>query len=433
MNLRKKVKTNCINYGVSMRLYPTQRQKALIKKHFAAVRSVWNFHLNQRQELWEAARYTINYYEQCKDLTVEKTTEEHKWWNEVSSKALQSALQNLDNAFVRFFKRQANFPRFKHKGEKKAFSSPNYLNGNKMVIRIEGNKIIFQKFKEGIKFRSGKIPENIKSITVYEKNGKIYASCICEGNKPKIIPTGKAIGIDLGIKNLVACSDGTIYDKYKIDKKKEKKLKRYQRIMARRQPAKEAKASNRYNAIKLKYGKLMAKIVSGRKDHIHKITSEIVKNNDVICMENLKVKEMQKKPTLKKFHLTKHLANASFHEVRRQIEYKAKWHSKEIKFVDVDFSSSKICHECGYINNDLKLRQRNWVCPNCNAKLHRDVNASINILNECLNFNTAGNAEIKGRGVLEQANGQPLGSNETMSRQLASARVHNCENFKREG
>ena len=315
-----------------MRLYPTQRQKALIEKHFAATRSVWNFYLNQRQELWQAARYTTNYYEQAKDLTIEKTTEEHKWWSEVSNKALQSALQNLDNAYIRFFKRQANFPRFKRKGEKEAFSNSNWLNnGNKMAIRIEDNKIIFPKFKEGVKFRCGKIPENIKSITVYKNNGKIYASFICEGSKPAIVPTGKAIGLDLGIKNLVACSDGTIYDKYKIDKKKEKRLKRYQRKMAKRQPAKGAKASNRYNAIKLKYGKLMTKIANGRKDYIHKITSEIVKNNDVICMKNLKVKEMQKEPTLKKFHLTKHLANASFYEVRRHIEYKAKWHSKETK------------------------------------------------------------------------------------------------------
>lgn len=361
-----------INRAYKYRIYPTKQQEVLLEKHFGSCRFVFNYFLNRRETAYLENKLTLNYYDLASELTELKHKEEYKWLKEVNSQSLQQALRNLDVAYNNFFKKQNKFPKFKAKKDnKKSFCV-------QQSIEIKGNKLSIPKFKEGIKIKqhrsfNGKICFATISKTC---RNKYFVSIIVEEDYiPKHTNTNNKIGIDVGIKDLVITSNGKKYENLKFLEKNQKKLKYNQK-----QLSKKVKGSNSRNKQRLVLNKYFEKVNNCRSNYIHKISNQLVSENQVIIAENLNVNGM-----MKNHHLAKSIASASWSELFRQLKYKAEWNNKTFYQIDRFFPSSKTCNNCGYIKQDLTLDDREWECPTCHTKLDRDINASMNILKQGLN------------------------------------------------
>lgn len=363
-------------YTYKLRLKPTKDQEALLFKHFGSIRWTYNFFLDKRAKFYleasekQLAKKTLTYVDMAKELTKIKKQPETEWLNECNAQSLQHAIKHLDGAYNRFFKKLAKFPRFKSKKSKQSFRVP-------QSVIIKNGKIYFPKFRDGIKINQhrqidGKI--NYATITM-NKAGQYYACVGVTRNieyKPK---TDKTIGIDLGIKSLVVCSDKQVFPNITPLKKYEKLLKIRQRSLSRTKKG----SKGRYKAI-LKVGKIQTKIANIRQNYLHQITSKLINENQVICLEDLNMKDM-----IKNHYLSKFIGDASWGKLVRQLTYKADWYGRTLIKIDRYFPSSKTCSNCGYVNENLTLDQREWECPQCQEKLDRDWNASKNILRQGLN------------------------------------------------
>jgi putative transposase len=383
-----------VNSAYKFRIYPNEEQKVLLSKHFGCVRFTWNYFLNQRKEYYiknkeeiEAKRIkgNMNYYDNAKELTTLKKTEAHKWLNECNSQSLQACLKHLDSAYKMFFRKTHKFPNFKNKHNKQSFTIPQFF-------KLENNKIYFPKFKEGIKVKEHRKLEGKFVVATLSKNpnGNYYISIVTE----RVIEIKKEVeakvGIDLGIKDLATLSNGVVYENIKPLKKKMKKLKYLQR-----QLSKSKKGSELRKKRKLKLAQYHQKISNIRNDYLHKVTNQISNENQIVCIENLAVSNM-----MKNHKLARAIADVSWHEFKRQLEYKCKWKGRKLIVIDRFFPSSKTCNNCNSINQELTLDVREWQCFNCNEILNRDFNASKNILKQGLNM-VAGTA-IKSEGSCQQ-------------------------------
>ena len=349
-------------------LLPNKEQKTLLDKHFGCVRFVYNHFLNERKEQYQADKKSDNYYVQAATLTKLKKEEETIWLKEVNSQTLQFALRCLDTAYVNFFRGNAMFPRFKLKRKKNSFTVPQHTS-------LMGNRIKMPKFKEGIKVKLHReVKGKIGKFTISKTpTGKYFVSILTEQEHKPLDKTGKSVGIDLGLKDFAITSDGIKFKNNRYTKKYERALKIAQQHFSRKQ-----KGSNSFEKQKLKVAKIHEKIANTRQDVLHKISYEIVKNYDVICLEDLNIKGM-----VKNRKLAKHIADASWGTFVEFLQYKANWNDKRVIKINRFYPSSKTCNICGCINQDLNLSTREWTCNN-GHKLDRDHNASINILNEGL-------------------------------------------------
>jgi len=390
-------------YTYRMRLYPNKEQETLLAKHFGSIRYVYNMFLDRKTKFYleakekQLAKKTLTYVDMAKELTQIKSKEETEWLNECNAQSLQHAIKHLDVAYNRFFKKLAKFPRFKSKKNKQSFRIPQF-------IKVELGRIYFPKFKEGIRMddHRGIVGEINYATITKNKAGQYYA---CIGVTREIYPkmkTNKTIGIDLGIKSLVVCSDGQTFPNIKTTKKYEKLLKIRQQELSRTK-----KGSNGRDKARLKIGKIQVKIANIRHNHLHQITSKLINENQVICMEDLSVKNM-----MSNHCLAKSIGDASWGELVRQLTYKAGWYGKKLIKIDRFFLSSKTCSHCGYINEGLTLDQREWDCPRCQKKLDRDFNASQNILRQGLNLTvgTTGLAACPNVRPIIRNNGQSVGA-----------------------
>ncbi len=363
-----------VNSAYKFRIYPNEEQKILLSKHFGCVRFAWNYFLNQRKEHYlknkeeiEAKRITgnLNYYDNAKELTLLKKKEEYKWLNECNSQSLQACLKHLDSAYKMFFRKTHQFPQFKNKDNKQSFTIPQHF-------KIENNKIHFPKFKEGIKVKAHRKLEGKFVVATLSKNpnGSYYIA-ITTGKEIETRQELKTqVGIDLGIKDFAILSNGKVYQNQKSLRKQESKLKFLQQRLSRK-----VKGTINRSKARKKVSALHQKIRNSRLDYIHKVSNEITNENQVICLENLAVANM-----MKNHKLAKSIADVSWHEFKRQLEYKCKWKGRELIIIDRFFPSSKTCNSCGFVNSDLTLKDRNWKCPSCDTDLDRDLNASKNIL-----------------------------------------------------
>ncbi len=361
-----------IHKAYKFRIYPNESQKILLSKHFGCSRFVFNYFLNLRKEKYLKDNTSLNYYDNASALTSLKKTDEYNWLKEVNSQSLQQSLRNLDVAYNKFFKKLSNFPKFKSKNNKQSFMIPQSFK------LIENNKLSIPKFKESIKINIHReVIGKMLSVTISKsRTDKYYASILCEVNN--FIPFEKnknTIGIDTGIKDLAILSDGTKYENIKSLKTNLKKLKYEQR-----QLSKKKKDSNGRKKQKLKVALVYEKITNKRTDHLHKVTIDIVNKNQVICIEDLNVKGM-----VNDHKLAQLLMDVSLGRFYQFLEYKSGWHNRDLVEIDRYFPSSKMCHRCNWINQNLKLSDRNWKCPRCNSVLDRDFNASINIRNQGIN------------------------------------------------
>ncbi len=351
------------------RIDPTKDQQVLLSKHFGACRFIFNHYLNERKDEYLNNKNTLNYHDNANNLTQLKKDENYIWLKEINSQSLQSTLKHLDISYNRFFRRQSKFPKFKNKYTKQSFTIP-------QSITIEEEQLWIPKFKQGIKIKlhreiEGKIMFGTISKTV---TNKYYISMTCEVQHQQYEKTNSNVGIDTGLKDLAILSDGKVYENIKTLKKNLKKLKFNQRQFSKKQ--KESK--NRLDQ-KLKVAILHERITNVRRDYLHKVTTEIVKNHDIICIEDLAVKNL-----MKNHKLALSFADVGLGELYSMLEYKSNWNDKTVIMIDRFFPSSKMCNICNYIKDDLTLKDREWTCPSCNTNHNRDLNASLNILNQGL-------------------------------------------------
>lgn len=351
------------------RIYPNKEQEILLAKHFGACRFVFNHYLNKRKESYLEDKKSLNYYDNANDLTQFKKDENFNWLKEINSQSLQSSLRNLDTAYGKFFRKQSKFPRFKSKYDRQSFKIPQF-------VKLENNELIIPKFKGGIKINLHReINGEILFATISKSTtGKYYASLTCEVQHKPFDKTSGEVGIDAGIKDLAILSDGTSYENIKILKKKLKKVKYNQRQLSKKQ-----KGSSSRNKQKQKLAIIHEKITNIRKDYLHKVSTEIVKNHDIICVEDLAVKNI-----MKNHKLAQAMSDVGLGTFYSMLEYKCEWNDKQFVKIDRFFPSSKMCSNCGWINQDLTLKIREWICPSCGEKHDRDKNASKNILKQGL-------------------------------------------------
>ena len=355
---------NKINKSYKFRINPTKEQIVLISKHFGATRFVFNRYLNSRKETYIEEKKSLNYYDNANDLTVLKKDEQFVWLKEINSQSLQSSLRNLDTAYNKFFRKQTKFPRFKSKFDRQSFTIP-------QSVYIEDGKLQIPKFKKGIDINIHREIEGKLLFATISKSttGKYYVSITCEVEYIPFEKTNSKVGIDTGIKDLAILSDGKVYKNIKTLKTNLKKLKYNQR-----QLSKKVKGSNSRLKQKSKLATVHEKVTNIRKDYLHKVSTEIIKNHDVICIEDLAVKNM-----MKNHKLAQAFSDVSLGAFYTMLEYKANWNEKTIVKIDRFFPSSKACNVCNYINQDLTLKDREWTCKSCNTVHDRDFNASINI------------------------------------------------------
>lgn len=370
------------------RLYPNKEQEKLLANYFGSIRFVYNHFLAKRKEQYEQTKKSSNYYEQSKELTAMKKTETYSWLKEINSQTLQHALRNLDTAYQNFFKGRAKFPRFHSKKHGGSFAIPQHF-------KVEDNRIFIPKFKGGIRFvKSQNVQGELRNMTVsVTPSGKYYVCIMAQVEVDDLEKTNLSVGIDLGLKDFVITSDGDRYSSNKFIKKYSRKLTTMQKHLSRKK-----KGSCSWNSQRIKVAMLQEKIMSCRKDKLHKISIDLIRRYDVICCEDLNVKGMAKN-----HHLAKSISDASWGAFVTMLDYKAKWYGKTLVKIDRFYPSSKTCHHCGYVNKDLKLKDREWTCQQCGELIDRDMNAAKNILDEGLRNISAGTVDYTGGGEVRLA------------------------------
>ena len=364
------------------RIYPSKEQETLIQKTFGCVRYVYNYFLAERKRRYEESKETMSVYTCSKALTVLKHTPETEWLCEPDKNALQYALRDLDAAYKNFFRGVKNggtvgYPRFKSKHDRNKGYRTEYSNNN---IEIFERAIKLPKLGKVKCCVSREVKGRILNATISQApSGKYFVSICCTDVEPEQIPrTGKNIGIDLGVKTLATLSDGTKVENPKYFHKSERRLARLQRKLSRK-----PKDSKRREKARIAVARQHEKVANQRADYIHKLTTQLVRDYDVIAVEDLKVQEMER--TAKYRRLRKAIGDTALYEVRRQLEYKSAWYGKKVIKVGEDYASSQLCSMCGYRNEGAKvLSVRKWICPQCGTAHDRDINAAKNILAEGL-------------------------------------------------
>jgi putative transposase len=362
------------------KLKPNKEQKILLNKHFGCIRFVYNYFLNERIREYESNKQTLNYYDNAKALTELKHSNEYVWLNEVNSQSLQHSLKHLDSAYNNFFKSRAKFPKFKSKHNKNSFTVP-------QAVKLIKNKLQIPKFKNGINIiLHRKFNGEIKQCTISKTStNEYFVSILVETNHIKLPKTNKQIGIDLGLKDFAITSDDYKYKNNKYTKQYEKKLKQAQQHLSHK-----TKGSNRYELQRLKVANIHKKITNSRMDNLHKVSTDLITKYDIIMLEDLNIKGM-----IKNHKLAKHINDASWGTFIQTLNYKAEWNDKQIIKINRFYPSSKACNNCGYINQDLRLDIRTWICPKCNIIHDRDINAAKNIYKEGLKILSSGTDDYR--------------------------------------
>lgn len=368
-----------MEYSYKFRIYPNKAQEQQILRTFGCCRFVFNHYLALRKETYESTGKTMNYYACAKDLTSLKKLEDTVWLQEVDATALQSSLRSLDDAYQNFFRRvkkgeKPGYPRFKSKHNRRQSYKSKCVGTNIKVLE----KAVQLPKLGNVKCRISKpVCGRILSATVSRNPaGQYYVALCCTDVQIDALPvTGQQIGLDMGLHHFAVSSDGSEYPNPKHLKKSLRKLGRLQRQLSRK-----SKGSHNREKARIRVAKLHEHVANQRQDMLHKLSTALIRTNDIVCLEDLAPKNM-----MKNHRMARSVADVAWGEFRRQLKYKAEWYGRKVVEVNRFFPSSQLCSVCRKQwsgTKDLKIRK--WTCPECGAVHLRDTNAAINILHEGL-------------------------------------------------
>ena len=367
--------------ALKIRLYPNKTQEVQINKLLGCYRFVYNQCLNKKITSYEKDKTSENltslghYLHGC--LTKQ---DEYSWLNEQNTKVLKQSIIDMLDAYKHFFEHHNGYPKYKSKHDNKqscrfpfeAISKRNNYEDRKLSLaNIRGIKFrCSDKYVNYLTMNK----EGIKSATLSKLPcGQYYLSILIDGDLSRQVRQSQnTVGIDLGIKDFITTSEGDTFENKHFKKLVSDRLKKLQRRLSRKQ-----KGSNNRNKARIKLAKLNKKINDSKLNYLHEVTNALINENQVICMEDLNVKGM-----VKNHNLAESISEMNFGELRRILEYKAGWYGRVIVKVDRFYPSSKTCNHCGYIKKDLKLSERQWICPVCGEIIDRDYNAARNIKDE---------------------------------------------------
>lgn len=379
--------------AIKIRLYPNKEQATMFNKLLGCYRVVYNQCLSRKIESYKNDGKSENLSTLGQFVHHELLKNDNFiWLREQNTKVLKQAVKDMLTVYKNFFEQHTGYPKFKSKHDNKqscrfelgAISKRNdYTAYHLSLANIKNVK--FRCSEKYVQYLQ-KHHDNIRQATLTKLPcGEYHLSILVDGDLTrKVKETNTAVGIDLGIKDFVITSDGEVFDNLHFKKTETKKIKRLQRQLSRKE-----KASNNRNKARIKLAKLYKKINDRKQYYLHAVSNSLIDENQVICMEDLNVKGIAKN-----HNLAESISEMNFGEFRRMLEYKAKWYNRKIVFVDRFYPSSKTCHNCGYINKNLTLKDRQWVCPQCGEVVERDYNAALNILDEGLRIIGSSTAEF---------------------------------------
>ena len=361
--------------GFKFRIYPNKTQQEQINRTFGCCRFVYNHFLALRRDEWNENKKSVTYNQSSALLTEMKRQKEYVWLNEADSVALQESLKNLERAYRNFFKKRSKYPRFKSKHDhRQSYRTRNPSN----VVRIVGDKIRLPKIGEVKAKLSQDFDGKILNATVTRTaTGKYYVSLCVKMDVDSLLGrnAGGIVGIDVGLKEFYTDSNGNTVSNPRILRRLSRKLAREQRRLARKMP----KSANRGKA-RIRVARVNERIANTRKDFLHKTSTALVRQNQIIAIEHLKIKNM-----MKNHCLAKAISDVSWSEFFRQLEYKSGLYATFVLKVDTFYPSSQTCSHCGHRHQETKnLSVREWTCPECGTRHNRDENAAKNILRKAL-------------------------------------------------
>src|SRR5712691_1312582 len=367
------------------RIYPTDEQASILARTFGCCRFVYNWALRQRSAAFFQHGERLYYHQLAVLLTDLKKQEESAWLSEVSSVPLQQALRHLDSAFRNFLEGRAEYPTFK---KKHGVQSATYASN---AFTWDGANLTLAKMDAPLDIHwSRSLPTGCKPTTVTvskDDADRYFVSLLVEEEIKHLPGVNKQVGLDLGLKSMVITSDGHTFGNPKFFAKDEKKL-----AQAQRRHAKKQKGGKNRRKAQLKVARIHSRIADRRRDYQHKLSTQIIRENQVVCVESLSVKNM-----LQNHSLAKAISDVGWSEFIRQLEYKAEWYGRALVKIDTWYPSSKRCFDCGHMLDSLTLDIRQWTCPQCGVAHDRDINAAKNILAVGLTASACGEMLRPGR------------------------------------
>lgn len=368
------------------RFYPTPQQASELNRTLGCVRFVWNWALAERTKRYRIGGESVGYHQLSAELTALKQAESTGFLTEVSSVPLQQCLRHQQAAFGNFFAKRARYPRFKSRN---GHQSMEYTSRG---FRWREGQLFLAKLADPLDLRlSRPLPDGAEPSTVTvsrDAAGRWHVSMLVDEHIEALPAAGTAVGIDLGLKDFAITSDGERIPHPNILRRKEQRLARYQRMMARK-----TKGSKNRDKARVKVAKAHARVADTRRDFLHKTSTSVVRRYDLIVVEDLAVRNM-----VRNHHLAKSISDSGWGEFRRQLEYKAAWCGRTLVVVDRFFPSSKLCSHCGHLLSKLSLGTRHWTCPICGTLHDRDINAAKNILAEGHSVTACG-ADVRRTGA----------------------------------